>query len=130
MNTFKTELTATILNELAHECNNRSEAAGWNIDPVTKEKIPPHYYVPLKLALAHSELSEALEGFRKNLLDDHLQKRSMLEVELADAIIRIVQMAAYLDLDIGGAVIEKLEYNSKRADHKIENRVKDNGKRF
>ena len=34
------------------------------------------------------------------------------------------------NLDLGGAIIEKLLYNSTRADHKIENRMKENGKTY
>lgn len=47
------------------------------------------------IALCHSELSEALEGDRKNLMDDHLPHRKMAEVELADAAIRVMDMAEY-----------------------------------
>lgn len=46
------------------------------------------------LMLAVSELSEALEGHRKNLPDDKLPHRSMVEVELADFIIRMLDTAA------------------------------------
>ncbi|MFX6318865.1 hypothetical protein ABTF97_18600, partial [Acinetobacter baumannii] len=82
------------------------------------------------LCLIHSEISEAMEGHRKNLMDDKIPHRSMLEVELADALIRICDMAGGLGLDLEGAVLEKLEYNQKRADHKIENRLKADGKKF
>ena len=82
------------------------------------------------LCLVHSEISEAMEGDRKNLMDDKLPHRSMLEVELADAIIRIMDLAGAKNLDLGGAIIEKLLYNSTRADHKIENRMKENGKAY
>ena len=61
---------------------------------------------------------------------DHLPHGRMVEVELADATIRIVDLAAYLDLDLRGAVVEKLEYNRTRADHKIEKRTKAGGKAF
>ena len=63
------------------------------------------------LCLIHSEISEAMEGHRKNLMDDKIPHRSMLEVELADALIRICDMAGGLGLDLEGAVLEKLEYN-------------------
>ena len=36
-----------------------------------------------KLALVHSEISEALEGVRKDLKDDHLPQYDMFAVELA-----------------------------------------------
>ena len=82
------------------------------------------------LCLIHSEISEAMEGHRKNLMDDKLPHRSMLEVELADAVIRICDMAGGLGLDLDGAINEKLEFNKNRADHKIENRLTENGKKF
>ena len=46
------------------------------------------------LQLVNTEISEATEGERKNLMDDHLPHRKMGEVELADALIRL--------LDLGG----------------------------
>lgn len=66
------------------------------------------------LALVHSEVSEALEAHRKDLNDSHLKHRKGIEVELADALIRILDMAAGLQMDIGNAMIEKLAFNAKR----------------
>lgn len=83
-----------------------------------------------KLCLSHSEVSEAMEGYRKGLMDDHLPHRSMIEVELADAVIRIADLAGALGLNLGGAIAEKLEYNQARADHRPENRAKEGGKSF
>lgn len=82
------------------------------------------------LCLVHSEISEALEGYRKNLMDDHLPGRSSIEVELADAVIRIFDIAAGLQLDLGGAFEDKMAYNAVRADHKREARLAANGKKF
>jgi NTP pyrophosphatase (non-canonical NTP hydrolase) len=81
-----------------------------------------------KLALVHSEVSEALEGMRKGLMDDHLPERSMVEVELADAVIRICDLAGFLGLDLGGAVTDKLAYNAKRLDHQLSVRAAEGGK--
>lgn len=66
------------------------------------------------LALIHSEISEAMEADRKDLMDDKLPHRKGLEVELADAFIRVCDMCAGLGLDLGGAVVEKLAYNETR----------------
>lgn len=109
-------------------CHGASRAAGWYTDLATGEPLVRN--VPEMIALIHSEISEALEGVRKNKQDDHLPHRKSVEVELADALIRIFDLAGYLKLDLGGAVIEKMDYNAHRADHKLENRMKDDGKKF
>ena len=83
-----------------------------------------------KLALIHSEVSEAMEGARKNLMDDKLPHRKMIEVELADAVIRILDLAGALQLDLAGAIQEKLAYNAVREDHKVENRKAEGGKSY
>lgn len=82
------------------------------------------------IALIHSELSEALEADRKDLMDDKLPHRHGLEVELADAVIRILDMAGGYGLDIGGALAEKLEFNARREDHKTENRKRKHGAKY
>lgn len=82
------------------------------------------------LALVHSEVSEALEGHRKGLMDDKLPHRSMFEVELADTIIRIFDIAGGFGLDLGGAYVEKMAYNAQRADHKREARLAEGGKKY
>lgn len=77
-------------------------------------KQPDDSNFPEKIALVHSELSEALEAHRKDLMDDKLTHRSGIEVELADAIIRILHIGHSMGLDLEGAIIEKVEYNSGR----------------
>ena len=82
------------------------------------------------LALIHSEISEALEGERKDLMDDKLPHRKMAEVELVDAIICILDYAAGFSYDLQGAFDEKMAYNAKREDHKHEARKIAGGKQF
>lgn len=82
------------------------------------------------LMLIVSEVAEAMEGARKDLYDDKITHRKMLEVELADAIIRIFDTAGKYGLDLGGAFVEKLAFNQARPDHKLENREKEGGKQF
>lgn len=67
------------------------------------------------IALIHSELSEALEADRHgNPPDDKIPEFSGMEAELADAIIRILDLAGARGYDIGGAIIAKIQYNSTR----------------
>lgn len=82
------------------------------------------------LCLIHSEISEAMEGERKNLMDDKLPHRRMAEVELADAMIRILDYAGAYGYDINGAFMEKLDYNATRKDHTHEHRETTNGKKW
>lgn len=116
------------MNDLSKICFEASKKAGWHTNIETGELIARNKGE--MLCLIHSEISEAMEGERKNLMDDHLPHRPMAEVELADAIIRICDYAGRWGYDIGGAIAEKLEYNANRADHKIENRKKDSGKKW
>lgn len=100
----------------------------WWRHPSTGEPLPIN--VPEKLMLVVSELSEALEAHRKNLHDSHLPHRPGLEVELADAVIRILDMSVGLGLDIGGAISEKLDYNKTRLDHSDAARLLPGGKKY
>lgn len=92
-------------------------------------KVLPAVNVGEKLMLVTTEVAEAMEGYRKMQMDDHLPHRSMLEVELADAVIRIFDLAGGLDLDVAGAITEKLVYNGTREDHKVKNRLAVGGKK-
>lgn len=102
--------------------------AGWYIDPDTGNPITRN--TGEVIALMHSELSEALEADRMDLMDEKLPHRPGIEVEFADCIIRILDTAAAMGLDVPGAFIEKNRYNQKRADHKIEARSGKHGKKY
>lgn len=91
--------------------------AGWYRDPKTGAEIKRNFGEVV--ALMHSELSEAFEAHRKDLMDDKLPDRSGVEVEFADCIIRIFDTARAMGLDLAGAVIAKNRYNKTRADHSL-----------
>ena len=67
------------------------------------------------IALMHSELSEALEAIRNgNPPDDKIPEFTGVEAELADVIIRIMDMAAAKGYRVGEAVVAKINYNKNR----------------
>lgn len=108
---------------LVNQCHGLAKECGWWAETTQRD-------VPRLLMLCVSELAEAMEGHRKGLKDDHLPERDMLEVELADCVIRVFDMAGGLGLDLPGAIAEKLAYNANRADHKPENRQSEGGKKY
>jgi NTP pyrophosphatase (non-canonical NTP hydrolase) len=109
-------------------CADSSRRGGWDdgIDYTNP------YIVGTKLMLVVSEVAEAMEGHRKGLMDDKLPDRPMVEVELADAVIRIFHLADRLGFGdtFGETLVRKVNYNDVRADHKPENRAKAGGKRY
>lgn len=84
------------------------------------------------LALIHSEISEALEGERKSLMDDKLPQYPMAPVEIIDAIIRSLDYLAgfHPDVDVQEVFDAKMEFNATRDDHKHEARRIAGGKQF
>jgi hypothetical protein len=109
------------LNDMAIECHARAVVAGWWDKPRNAGEC---------IALMHSELSEALEGVRKDAQDEHLPEFTSEEVEFADALIRIFDYAGARQLCLGEAFVAKLLYNASRADHKPEARAAAGGKKF
>ena len=93
------DFASEVVTRLAKLCHQASFDAGWWSDIKTGELMPPS--VALKTVLIHSEISEAMEGDRKSLQDDKLPHRSMFEVELADTVIRICDIAGRLGRKFG-----------------------------
>lgn len=114
------------LNDYAAEAHAAN--AKWWIDIKTGEQLNRNKGEMQMLIV--SEIAEAMEGVRKDLMDTHLPHRKMEEVEMADAVIRIFDYCAGCGLDLDGAYREKMAYNAERADHKAENRIGPGGKKF
>jgi len=119
------------INELVKDIHETNKSAGWWNDPITGESLLDNpYVIGTKFMLVTTEVAEAVEGFRKNLMDDKLPQYKMVDVEIADAVIRLFDLAGALNVDLGKIIEKKREVNANRADHKVENRLKDGGKKF
>lgn len=115
---------------LQHACHWAAQESGWWGNDLQPDPRSNPLCFSNKLALIHSEISEALEGDRKAKKDEHLPHRDSREVELADAAIRIFDLAGAYGMDLGEAIREKIAYNASRVDHKPSHRVASGGKAY
>jgi NTP pyrophosphatase (non-canonical NTP hydrolase) len=123
-----TDSTADAINAATRVVHEANVAKGWWTNLETGEPLERD---PLNLiCLMHSELSEACEGERKNLKDDHLPEYDSVAVEMADCVIRIMDFCGSRGIPLGTILAAKHGYNQRREDHKLENRKKEGGKRY
>ena len=102
-------------NEIQQDAYQNAEDKGfWDghqkgLGPLSIERVG------LSLSLIHSEISEALEAARDDYPDSKkIGPRGNFEEELADAVVRIMDLAERLDLDVATAILEKMAFNAGR----------------
>ena len=127
------EFVAAFLSALADEVHADNVAAGWWTDLKTGQDLHGKRNIPEMLMLIVSEVSEGMEAQRKSLMDDKLPHRPGLRAEMADAVIRILDLMGSMDNEahpFGTIIEEKRQFNRERLDHKREARLQDGGKAF
>jgi len=97
---------STSLAALAEEIREINRANGWNVTKT--EEWSDTYKVPAIMALIHSEVSEALEAFRKDDGENFIE-------EMADIVIRVLDCVAAFEDDFDAVVRAKMEKNRQRA---------------
>jgi len=97
------------INEVVEKVHQNAIDKGWHTEKRSFGEL---------IALCHSELSEALEeyrkGFKENVTYFHNQKPEGIPIELADAVIRIMDMCGLYGIDLEEAIETKMKYNKTR----------------
>lgn len=69
----------------------------------------------IRASLIHSEVSEFVEAVRESKdKSEHIPQFLAVEEELADIIIRVLDVSAHHHLDLAGAILAKTKFNAKR----------------
>jgi len=121
LNELRDKVHAYAVNKGFYETENEIDSLGvYNVTAIK------HAFFAQKIALIHSELSEALEADRnkfhadvENVMDGNRIRQTVFDVhvkdtvedELADAIIRILDLCGCLNIDIEKHVELKMKYN-------------------
>lgn len=121
---FTEAVTFGSLQKIIDECHDCAVSKGWHDTP---EGQPPRTFGDM-MALAHSEISEAMEAFREYKGNPYQAMQTIdydytkgergkplgVAVELADVLIRIFDTAAHLGIPLVEGLEAKMAYNRTR----------------
>lgn len=110
----------TTITELVGQAHGHARKSGFHDDaPLFVNTARGREWLSSKLALIHSEVSEALEEVRENdhpLSAYHREdgKPEGFASELADIMVRVADLAGATGIPLEDAITEKLSYNKSR----------------
>lgn len=96
-------ILSEFLNNKSKEIYEQNKSVGWWDDP--------NRCIWTTIQLISTEVAEATEGERKDLMDDHLPYRKMGEVELADALIRALDLGGRMELQVYKDDLQPLKWH-------------------
>lgn len=119
------------IDKICTEIHKANVNAGWWNDTETGEYMGDNiYFQTSKVLLIHAEISEAVEGLRKGMMDDKLPQYPNEAVELADLLIRTFDYCGLKGYPMEEILKAKVNFNAVREDHKVAVRKVSGGKRF
>lgn len=103
--------------EWQREIHQLAVEKGWWSDLETGRRVDARARIPEALLMVHSELSEAVEEYRRGTLGEYEGEGGKPEgfsIELADAVIRLFDLCGALGIDLEDAIERKHAYNRTR----------------
>lgn len=111
---------AEVINELAGQIaqGNRDRGFWDDYEREVKNEATERAFVSQKVMLIVSELSEAVEELRsgRDVTETYMKdgKPEGFPVELADAMIRLLDLCGHVGIPVGDVLVEKVAFNATR----------------